>query len=122
MSAPVKLPAIFDKAETLKDRSVKLIFVTRELSGEDVGRLFGMRGSECWLLLAPDDTLDSVDVPTVKPDTGANQKTPSQRLRAVLFVLWSQLGRPGDFEDFYRQKVERVVEQYKAKLDGEEMA
>lgn len=121
MGAPVKLPAIFTKAETLSDNSVKLIFATRELGGADTAQLFGMKGKEVWLLLAPDQSLDAVDVPKAKPDAGTGQKTPGQRLRAVLFVLYSQLGKPGDFEDFYRQKVERIIEQYKAKLDGEEV-
>lgn len=121
MSA-VKLPAIFAKAETLNDSSVKLIFATRELGGADTAQLFGMKGTECWLLIAPDETsLDTVAVPTAKPDSGAAQKTPSQRLRAVLFVYFKQLGGSGDFEDFYRGKLEYLIDQYKAKLDGGEI-
>lgn len=118
MSA-IKLPAIFSSIRSRKDRSFALGFDTREL-GADAAELMKIQGTECWLLIAPDDSLDAVDIPQVKPDTGANQKTPSQRLRAVLFVYWNQLGKPdGDFENFYRLKVERLVDQYKALLDGD---
>lgn len=122
MSAPklAKLEAVFSDVNSRKDRSWHLGFDTQEL-GADIAVLMKMQGSTCWLLIAPDDSLDAVDVPKAKPDAGTGAKTPSQRLRAVIFVLWTQLGRPGDFEDFYRQKIERIIDQYKAKLDGEEM-
>lgn len=116
----LKLPAIFAGIQSKVDRSYKLTFVTRELAGDDAAELLKLNQSECWLLVAPDDSLDAVDVPKAKPDAGTNQKTPGQRLRAVLFVLWSQSGKPGDFEDFYRSRLESLIEQYKAKLDGVE--
>ena len=126
----VTLPAIFSGVKSRKDRSYRLEFDTREL-GADAAKLLEIHGSECWLLIAPDDSLDNVDVPKTKPDAGTNQKTPSQRLRAVLFVMWQQVGpvqvgpvqvgKPGDFEDYYRQRLERIIDQIKAKLDGEEV-
>jgi hypothetical protein len=120
MSA-VKLAAVFSGIKSRKDRSFRLEFDTRELK-EDAAELLKIQGTECWLLIAPDDSLDAVDVPKVKPDAGTNQKTPGQRLRAVLFVLWQQIGKPGDFEDYYRQRLERIIDQFKAKLDGEDAA
>jgi hypothetical protein len=120
MSA-VKLPAIFSGIQSKVDGSYKLTFNTRELSGTDAAVLLGMANKEAWVLIAPDDSLDSVDVPKAKPDSGTGQKTPGQRLRAILFILWSQVGKPGDFEDYYRQRLERIIEQFKAKLDGEEI-
>jgi hypothetical protein len=121
MSEPVKLPAIFSGIRSRKDKSYSLSFDTRELGGTDAGILLGMNGTECWLLIAPDDSLDSVDVPRAKPDSGTNQKTPGQRLRAVLFVLWTQSGKPGEYEDFYRIKLERVIDTIKGRLDAGDM-
>lgn len=116
----VKLPAIFSGIRSRKDRTFNLSFDTREL-GADAADLMKIQGTECWLLISPDDSLDAIDVPNYKPDAGTGSKTPGQRLRAVLFILWSQSGKPGDFEDFYRQRMERLIEQYKAKLDGDEV-
>lgn len=118
MSAPVKLPAIFAGIQSKVDRSYKLTFNTRELSGDDAAVLLRMSQAECWLIVSPDDSIDAVDVPKFKPDAGTNQKTPGQRLRAILFVLWSQSGRPGDFETWYASKLENLIQQYKSKLDG----
>jgi hypothetical protein len=120
MSQPVKFAAIFSGIQSKVDGSYKLTYVTREFGGTDAATLLSMANKECWVLVAPDDSLDAVDVPKAKPDAGTNAKTPGQRLRAVLFVLWSQSGKPGDFEDFYRQKLESLIDQYKAKLDGVE--
>jgi hypothetical protein len=120
MSAAVKLPAIFSGVKSRKDRSYRLEFDTREL-GADAAELLKIHGSECWLLIAPDDSLDAVEVPNTKPDVGTGQRTPGQRLRAVLFVTWQQVGKPGDFEDYYRTRMNRIIDQLKAKLDGEEI-
>jgi hypothetical protein len=123
MSAPVKLPAIFSGIRSRKDRSYSLTFETRELGGSYAAELLKLQQTECWLLVAPDDSLDAVDVPQAKPDSGTNQRTASQRLRAILFVYWQQLGKPdGDFENFYRVKVERIIDQYKALLDSGEVS
>ena len=44
------------------------------------------------------------------------QKTPSKRLRAVLYVLSQQKGIK-DFEKFYVESMNKIIEQVKAKLD-----
>lgn len=120
MSA-VKLPAIFAGIQSKVDRSYKLTFATRELPGDDAAVLLKMANNECWLLIAPDDSLESVDVPKAKPDAGTNQKSPGQRLRAVIYVYWKQLGSPGDFESWYAGRLERIIDQFKDKLDGGEI-
>lgn len=123
MSAqPVKLPAIFAGIQSKVDRSYKLTFVTRELSGDDASVLLKMNQSELWMLLAPtEDAIDRAEVPAYKPDAEMARKTPSQRLRSVLFLVWKQSGQPGSFDDYYRGRLEHLIELYKAKLDGEEV-
>jgi hypothetical protein len=45
-------------------------------------------------------------------------KSPSARLKAVLFVFWKQEGEPqNDFETFYRIKMESIIDAVKAKLE-----
>lgn len=122
MSAPVvKLPVIFTGIQSKVDGSYKLTFSTRELAGSDAAVLLGLANKEAWLLISPDDSLDSVDVPKARPDSGTGQKTPGQRLRAVLFVTWQSVGKPGEFDDYYRMRVNRMIDQLKAKLDGEDI-
>ena len=38
----------------------------------------------------------------------------SQRLRAVLYRIWEQSGT-GEFEDFYSQQMERIIDHFKTK-------
>ena len=43
-------------------------------------------------------------------------RTPSQRLRATIFVWWKQQNEPGEFADFYRRRMETLIDQVKAEL------
>ena len=113
----VKLPAILNKAETRIDRSVKLVFETRELGGNDMAILFGLAHQEGWLLFSPNDDLTQADVPDEKPDAMMQTKTQAQRLRNIIFLLWKQGGEKGAFDDYYKVTTERIIEQLKDKLE-----
>lgn len=111
----VAFPAIFSKASSLADKSIKLEFTTREM-GKDAATLFGMLQSEGWLLFSPEE-LTEASIPTEKPDPLLDSKTPSQRLRNALWVLWEQKGKPQTFEIFYAAKLEQIIDQVKEKLE-----
>ena len=113
----VKLAAIFSGVRSRKDRSYSLSFDTRELDGTDAAALLSLHQTEGWLIFSPTEDVDEQDIPKEKANAGLGTKTPSQRLRAVLFVWWEQKGKPGDFEDFYRSKVETLIEIVKEKLE-----
>lgn len=114
----VTLPAIFTKAETRVDGSIKIVFETREM-GEDAATLFGLVHKEGWLLFSPNELkeADLTDVPDEKADSMTASKTRAQRLRATLFVLWKQRGEQGDFESFYSAQMDRLIEHIKDKLE-----
>lgn len=45
-------------------------------------------------------------------------KTPSQRLRGVLYVSWQQDNQGyKDFKDYYRTRMERIIDHLKNQLD-----
>jgi len=44
------------------------------------------------------------------------EKSEGQRLRAVLYRWWERKGKPNDFNLFYKQNMERVIDQIKDKL------
>lgn len=117
MSEPVKAPALLDKITTLKDGSVKLVFETQELSAQMAANLLEQRNQQGWLIFAPSNS--TVTVPDEPPPEFKADKTPSQRLRAVLFVLWKQEGSKADFDAFYRGKMERMIDWVKDKLEGD---
>lgn len=99
--------AIIDKVSTLKDGSVRISLVTRALSPTQMAELFFWVNKE---ILA-------IDIDEWNKD----DKSPSQRLRAVLYRLFEQSDDKerynNEFELFYRAKLERIIDQLKEKLD-----
>ncbi len=116
----VMLAAALTKAETRVDGSIKLVFDTRELTGDAMATLFKLARQEGWLVFAShEDTITEIDIPDEKPNAMLGTKTQAQRLRAALFVLWKQRGEKGNFDDFYKQMTERFIDWVKEKLEGE---
>jgi len=58
-----------------------------------------------------------VNLPEIKPEF-KNEKSPAQRLKSILFVFWNQNGSKGDFEDFYKDYIEKIIENIKEKLNS----
>ena len=60
---------------------------------------------------------DIIDLPPLKK-TEEDEKTPSQRLRAVFYRMWQQ-NNDGfkDSDSHYKYMMERLIEFYKSKLD-----
>ena len=117
MSNPIQLPVLVTSLATRVDGAIKITLETRELSGQDSATLFDLRGTEAWVIIAPSEIKEEdVNLPTERADPALGTKTPSQRLRGVLFRLWQQNGGGTDFESFYRIKLESIIDQLKAKL------
>lgn len=111
---PFLTPAILTSLRATQDGGLSLGFSTQELSDED--KLIAMKYHKQFGYLAfkPNQfALD--DMP--KEQAEDTQKTPSKRLRAVLFVLWQQKGSTGDFELFYRDRMEKIITWAKGKID-----
>lgn len=99
-----------------KDGSATLAFTTGEVADDEVIYLLnaGRRDELGWLLWSPNQhqTDDLPDEPATD-----ETKTPAKRLRAVLFILWKQQGSRGDFEVFYRERMGKLIDMIKMKLD-----
>ena len=114
----VAIEVLVDSLSTKKDGSVKVVLETRELPPTHMATLFALRNMEAWAVIAPHlADIDEADIPQEKPDPALGTKTHSQRLRAVLYVLWEQKGKQGDFESFYRVQMEKVIETVKENLE-----
>lgn len=98
--------AIIDKVSTLKDGSVRVSLITRALSPTQMAELFFWVNKE---ILAID-----ID------ESNKDDKSPSQRLRGVIYRLWEQSSDRkaynDEFELYYRSKLERIIESLKDKL------
>lgn len=109
-----QVEAILDGVTPLKDGGVSLRFHTNEITKAQKVELMDFYQSFGWLMFAANEFQES-DVPKInaKNDIG---KTPSKRLYDVIFVYWKQLGGKGDFEQFYKQKMEQFINHIKDNL------
>ena len=108
----IHLKTIITSIRSRADHSLGLSISTPELTVEESAEFMRLQGVECETLFDP---LTSKEPPhEVKSEV--SQKTQGQRLRSVLFILWEQRGRKGTFEDFYRDRMEEIINIIKAKL------
>lgn len=88
---------------------------TAELTAEQSGILMSYHGCAARVMVMPHAGGD-VEIEEVKTEHGF--KTPGQRLRAVVFVWWSQQPEPKvSFELWYADKMNAIIEGVKTKLD-----
>jgi len=95
------------------DGSLGLTLSTPELSADEKVAFMELQNIDCRTLIEP--LGEKLDLIEVKGET--ETKTSSQRLRGVMYVWYEQLGKQGEFEDFYKSKMNNIIEQIKQKLD-----
>ncbi len=111
-------PAIISGIGTQKDGTIKMsVYVAKELPAKEMTTLFGFNDSHGVMMFAEKQAdLEDVAIPDYKTEFKTD-KTPSVRLRAVLFLRWEQQGKVGDFDSHYKQQMERFIEAVKEKLN-----
>ena len=110
----LELNAVITGVRSKVDGSLGISMGTPELTPEEKAEFMRLQGANIIALFTP---LDEPKVPVYKIDKVLEQKTPSQRLRAVLYVLWEQGGGKGDSNDFYRKYMEKIIGTIKDKLE-----
>ena len=107
--------AILNKANPMKDGGMSLGFQTNEMTHEEKVLLMEKLNSFGWLAFKENE-INTGEMPN--EDAEDKNKTPSRRLRAVLYVLSQQQGiKQENFELFYREKMEKIISWVKTKLD-----
>lgn len=100
-----------------KDGSATLKFFTQEIADNQVVDILNMgrRDELGWLVWSP-NPIQTTDLPT-EPATD-DRKTPAQRQRALLFLIWKRNGAKGDFESYYRDRIDKNIQKLKLELDN----
>lgn len=97
-----------------KDDSISFTAATPELTDAELAAFRQLGKVTVNALLEPQTDSGGVLEIKEKIDDG---KSPSQRLRAILYVYFEQKGRPGDdFEVFYRMQIEKIIGKIKEQL------
>lgn len=105
----------FTSFSSRPDGSVSFRGQTPELSGLEKCALFDLQNVNARCVIEPVDYAVE-DKLIVKKEIG--QKTPSERLRAILFVAFRHSGDE-DFQAFYSKEMARICQQEKDRLPKE---
>ena len=111
--------ALITKMETMGDGGIRIVFDTQEISKEDeVAKLFRLKKGGIGWLLFKNKEIEMEDVPDYDPESFEEEKSPSKRLRNIMWVYHKEVkkGDKKDFDLFYRNYLERLIENYKSKL------
>lgn len=95
------------------DQSLGLTLVTPELTPEEKAEFMRLQGANLKALFTPLD----FDAPKYKVDKELDSKSPSTRLRNVLYVCWQQGGEVGEFNEYYLREMERFISSKKDTLE-----
>lgn len=110
----ITCPVILGRVSTRSDGSLTLSFSTPELTPDEKVAFMEVQNTNLKMLLQPEDN-EPAELKEVKGQF--ETKTPSQRLRAVLYIHWKQASGEGEFEDHYRRQMDQIINQFKNKLE-----
>jgi hypothetical protein len=114
----LSIPGEVSKLQSMANGAVRIQFDSQEsIPAALKAKLFESMEKQAYMAILPElrpiEPEEVVDLPPLKKVEG---KTPSQRLHSVLFVYWKQLGEQGDFDLFYADYMNRIIEKIKEKL------
>lgn len=102
---------------TRGDNSIVMKLATQEMGSDDAGRLLSFRNKFIkWFITDENISKLQSEAVTSTEVTETKGKTPSARLRAVLWRVHEQSGINLDFDTYYNTEMERIIEHYKGKL------
>ena len=110
----IQVPSTLTGIRFMKDGGVSVSFATQELSPEEKIELAKYYNAFGYLLFKENE-FKKEDIPNKDAEYDEDKK-PSKRMRAVIYVWWKQLGKKEDFEVFYRTKIDDIIDKIKEKL------
>jgi hypothetical protein len=97
--------AVIRKITTTNDKGLKIILETPEMSSSDMAQLFTVHQQESEITL---------DEPVMEKD----DKSPSQRLRARMFIYYKETkGKKDGFSAWYVDEISRIGDAYLDKVN-----
>ncbi len=106
--------ATIGSISTTKDGGLRFSVVTQELTPAMKVAFMEYHGQFGYFAFRP-NAFQEDDIP--KTDVEDKQKTPGKRLRSVLFLLFKSLNKGKNFQAWYMEEMEKIIDHYKSKLD-----
>jgi len=114
-----QVPAEVTKVQSMSNRSVRIQVDTEEdLTDKSIAELFSFfekRGWFTFLVERQIDAADIIDTPEWKPEF-PEEKSPASRMRNVIYKIFEGRGKPGDFDTYYKKKMEKLIEALKERI------
>lgn len=116
----IVINCILESFRSLKDKTLSLNFSTQEPTPEQIQAIALNSQKYGYLVFSgtqlTDEQLNEID--KAKNDLYDSNKTPSKRLRSVLYI-WFEQNNKGfkTFEDYYLHHMEKIINNVKDKLD-----
>ena len=120
-----QVASYISKITTMGNQSLRLqLDLDKELNPEDATKVFAQYNKLGWFIFKEAEILeeDLVDVPAYVKEF-KDDKSPSQRLRAVIYLNWEKLmehkkiDADYKFTRFYDDKMEEIIKHFKKTLD-----
>ena len=117
----LQVPATLLKYESKANHAIKLTFESQEnMSPALLSNIIDKLDKVGYLNFAVRkiEAEDLVNLPEIDPVKYDETKSPSQRLRAVIFLYHKQKGgEKKNFREYYLKAMERLINQYKEMLE-----
>lgn len=114
------IPAQITGFQILKDNTAKVTLNTNELNPEQTLGVVGLTNKFCYTAFKeePFKNEESRLLDSLETDFDDPKKTPSKRLRGVLYRCYEKEPKDfGKFGDYYVHHMEKLIDHFKAKLD-----
>lgn len=119
LSAMLIIPAFLSRYRSLADKSLQLTLDTNQPSPEQMMALQNAL-QRAGFIAFKDDPFTNEDLElmdSLKTDYEDTTKTPSSRLRAVMFINWKQFPQGyTTFKAFYESEMEKLINHFKSKI------
>lgn len=119
MNNKIILAAILDGYSRRKDGSCTIRFNTCELNTHQIAEVDTLYSKFGVLYFVDKERLEIPEInmlDELDTDIYDKPKTPSKRLYNVLYRVWEQSGMEGDFKNYYKTEMEKIINHYKSKL------
>jgi hypothetical protein len=109
-------PATLSSYRPKADGSMSLTFNTQDLDDTQKMDVISHYQQFGWLGFVDSEDATDLEIPDELPEN--DSKTPSERLRAVMFVYYkNKYGETSGFNAWRAKTIEEIIEKYKEKID-----
>ena len=111
--------AIVEQTRTRRDNTVEVKLGLQELSPAIGGQLLKLNNRLVAVYLSEKETISQKEIDQVEQiDPVIEGKSPSQRMRNVLYILFTQNAEGyKTFDEYYRGKMEAIIDKLKTHID-----